>query len=158
MALTKITTNKNWKAERKAELRSKLICASIMAGLVVFDVVIIGLNISKTKNTDEPTTTTENYVNMDEVVGFEANGNSLYLHLSDGTGYYYESETETVKCSIINQKYCDDGTDFSVKMPNGEVHVFHTYDTVDSDAKIVRFKVASENKNDYTQYEIVSFE
>lgn len=169
MALEEL--RKKWKAERKAKLRSKLICVAITTGFyTVSGLMLVELaqktfpdlftkeEVKETKEIEE----TSAYVNMDDVVSFEANGNSLYLHFSDGTGYYYEPETETdtetVQCNIINQQYCDAGTDFSVEMPNGEVHVFHTFDTVNSDAKTVCFKVATENKNDYTQYEIVSFE
>ena len=202
-------TNKNWKAERKAELRSKFICAGIVTALIILNVVLLSQVFAKTfpdvfaeevsvesmesyVNMDEvvdfevnentlylhfedgtgyyweeetvsdieSTETSETYVNMNNVVSFEANGNALYLHFSDGTGYYLETDDSTLTtCKVIDVINYNNGTsDIIVSMPNGESHIYMYNETISKDTKNICFKVASENKSDYTQYEIVSFE
>lgn len=157
MALKK----KNWKQERKAELRSKITCAGIFTGIAILDLALFGKVFQKTFPDvfAKETESTSEYVNMNEVVDFESNDNSLYLQLSDGTGYYWEKPAiEQMWCTVTNIAYCDDGTDVLVEMPNGELHIYHTYETLDANTTSVCFEVARENKNDYSQYEIVSFE
>ena len=152
--------NINVKERTKQNRRKRLFSKIYWIGLIILDIVLFAeLLTTKFPELFTPTETT--VVDMNEVVSFEANGNLLYLRLSDGTGYYYEydpEEIETVECSIINQKYCDDGTKLLVEMPNGEAHVYHTETTVGADAKTVYFSVTTENIDDYTKYEIVDFE
>lgn len=148
----------------KREIK-KLVTIVGISGVLFTSLIVHNVKLGKA---EVEKTDAENYVDMNTVTGFESDGNSLYLHFDDGTGYYWESEnsrtvevTDTylyTSCVVVNHSTCEYGTDVLVEMPDGDLYVYHSNDAVGEDIKQVCFRVPRETAYDYTQYEIVSFE
>lgn len=59
----------------------------IIIGVLLFAALFIGYMFG---NEAARKMITEDYIDMRQVVNYEATDNGLYLHLSDGTNYYWE--------------------------------------------------------------------
>lgn len=70
-------------------MKNKLF-ALFLATMAALEVYTCFNPVTETQATEASETVTADYINMNDVVDFEATDAGLMLHFSDGTGYYWE--------------------------------------------------------------------